>query len=671
MQPIPWYVNRLSTMSPAEIAWRITSLSRDCFDRIRIPFHFYPGIESVASQANTPGFSVSNMPVGAWSAETATDQEKIWLTSLLEIADKIADHRFCYFDLKDHDHGNPVDWHYDHGNDQKSPLRFSAGIDYRNVLETGDCKLVWEPNRHHHLVILGRAYRASGNMKYAEAVREQLRSWLDQNPFGLGMNWRSPLELAIRLINWVWAFDLIRDSAVVSGGFRDQVLHSVHLHLWDITRKFSRGSSANNHLIGEAAGVHIACCYFPSLPEAARWRQKSHDILCQQALAQTSDDGGNKELALGYHFFVLQFLLFAGLVGRWSGKDFPSAYWRIIEKMVDFLACLAQGGNTLPLYGDCDDGYVLNLGNGPHDHAALLAVGAALFNRPDFKVLANALPEPLYWLLGKDGVANYGQLTPTTADHISSKALPGSGLYLLQTGHPEGENRISAIVDCGDLGYKSIAAHGHADALSLTLRIAGHAVLIDPGTYDYFSFPTWRNYFRSTRAHNTVEIDGQDQSIMQGPFLWGKKAIARCLAWEPSPTGGKLIAEHDGYTRLIDPATHRRTVTLDGEKGILGITDEILSTTSHAIRIFFHFAPDCILEEIEQNKYVISVSNQKIRLCLAPALSAKLLHGREAPVAGWFSPGYHTRIPSPTLIAEAICTGPCHFHSTFTVDTTP
>ena len=106
---------------------------------------------------------------------------------------------------------------------------------------TGDCKLVWEPNRHHHLVVLGRAYRATGDVRYAQAVVEQLQSWLDQCPFGHGMNWRSPLELAIRLINWVWALDLIREAGLLTGRAAARApLHAAWLHLWEIARKFSR-----------------------------------------------------------------------------------------------------------------------------------------------------------------------------------------------------------------------------------------------------------------------------------------------------------------------------------------------------------------------------------------------------------------------------------------------
>jgi len=107
-------------------------------------------------------------------------------------------------------------------------------------------------------------------------------------------------------------------------------------------------------------------------------------------------------------------------------------------------------------------------------------------------------------------------------------------------------------VDCGELGLGAIAAHGHADALSLALRAFGTDVLVDPGTYDYFTHRAWRDHFRSTRA-TTRSRWTAGQSEMLGLFLWGARARARCLRFEPAPGGGELVVEHDGYARLADP----------------------------------------------------------------------------------------------------------------------
>src|SRR5262249_51763579 len=142
-----------------------------------------------------------------------------WLESLITKADSIAENRLSFFDLKDRDLGHPIRWNYEHAADRPTPMSFAPQIDYRDFDATGDCKLVWEPNRHHQLVALGRAYRATADQRYAEAAAEQLRSWMDQCPYPFGMNWRSPLELGIRLINWVWTVALIRPSGAVTAEF--------------------------------------------------------------------------------------------------------------------------------------------------------------------------------------------------------------------------------------------------------------------------------------------------------------------------------------------------------------------------------------------------------------------------------------------------------------------
>ena len=119
------------------------------------------------------------------------------------------------------------------------------------------------------------------------------------------------------------------------------------------------------------------------------------------------------------------------------------------------------------------------------------------------------------------------------------------------------------LVDAGPLGYLSIAAHGHADALSFVLNIGDREILVDPGTYAYHTDPGWRRYFRSTLAHNTVGIDEQDQSLQAGNFMWTDHARARCIEFEAGNAMQRFVGEHYGYERLEDPVVHRREILFD------------------------------------------------------------------------------------------------------------
>jgi len=666
MQTFKWYYHRLRKMSPGEMAWRTRSFLRDNTDRFLIGRRQRLRNSTVFlngdGQEQGPGFRVSDMDVGDKAQPSINNRvEKQEYDSLIGRAERIAEHQLDIFDLEDKCLGETINWNRDYKRRQDTPLIFSPSLDYRDVKGVGDCKFVWEPNRHHQLVVLGRAYRASGDIRYANVVAELLDSWLKQNPYGVGMNWRSGLELGIRLINWVWAIDLIQDSEVINDELYLRLLDSVSRHIWEIDRKYSRGSSVNNHLIGEAAGVFVATSYFNNLMHASKWRQRSRNILNREIIDQTFPDGGTIEQALGYHFFVLQFFVIAGLTARATGHDMPESYWSRLGKMFEFLGLLSEGGDNLPMFGDCDDGYVLDLGSNPHRVKDWLAVGAALFGRSDFKAFSGGYVEPVEWLLGEAGRQNFKAIPEPKFEKINSKAFKDSGYYLLQYGEFGSRNRISVVFDCGPLGMDPLAGHGHADALSFTLRAFGMDVLVDPGTYDYFSYPKWREYFRSTQAHNTIVIDERNQSEMLGLFLWGRKAKTHCLSWEPTDVGGKVIGEHDGYKNLHDPVIHRRSLDLDGWDRTLIIQDEIIARAEHKIELYFHLAEHLIVKQLSENRFLIDVGPGTVELEMDPSLTVEIFKGSDDPICGWVSRGYHQKEKGTTLIGRCACEGSTSF----------
>lgn len=644
-------------MSPAEVAWRVRAVLRDTADRYRVASGTFGPPRTPDPQAAAASVRFTEPAPGAWRDAAPDSREFDWLKTLIARADAIAQGRLALFHLPDVDLGTPIDWNRDHECGRRAPLDFAPSIDYRVHAITGDAKLVWEPNRHHQLVVLGRAYRATGDPRYAAAAVDQLASWMDQCPPGRGMNWRSPLELAIRAINWTWTYDLIEPSGAMAPAFRARFLDSLDLHLWDIARKFSRGSSANNHLIGEAAGVLIAATRFHGeLSNTARLIAESRAILMDEIFAQTYADGCNREQAFGYHLFVTQFFLFAGAAAWRGAQDFPEAYWKQVDKMLQFIARMCEGG-TLPAVGDADDGYVLHLGGAAADPQELLACGAALFRRPDFKRAAGGYRETAWWLLGDEGKARFDAVDAGAQPDLTPRAFADSGYYLLQYGQPGSAEAVSVLFDCGELGFGSLAAHGHADALSFTVRALGGDLLIDPGTFDYFTYPEWREYFRSTRAHNTLSIDGVDQSVALGAFLWGDRAEARCLSFEPRAERQRVAGEHDGYRRRADPVLHRRTIELHRATRTIAIVDELDMNGAHHADLHFHFAPRCQLVDQAGNAIVVETGRGRATLTLDARLSVSCVRGSENPIAGWTSSGYHRREPAWTVTAGTTLTG--------------
>lgn len=685
MQSLNWYWGRLRTMSVAEVAWRLQGRLRDVTDRVR-PVFLRRGLSRAAQAriASTALPDASAWPECVWDAGprgTISERHAQSDRAAVEEAERVLAGRIRLLGDQEIDVGQRIDWNREYRAGIRAPMGFAPAIDYRDYRVTGDCKWVWELNRHHHLVVLGRAFRATGDARYSAAVVARMLDWIEQCPFGRGMNWRSGLELAIRLINWVWALALIRPSGAVDAAAWRRIAPTVWLHLWEIARKYSRHSSANNHLIGEAAGVYIGASYFDPFPRASEWRRAARRILIREIAHQTHEDGGNREQAFGYHQFVAQFLLLAGLCGEARGDGFGEGYWRRLDGMFDFSAALLASGRDAPMYGDADDGYVLDLG-GRGDARAWLAAAARVRNRPDWEEVAGLwsgsdgsraagsrfLPTcgPALWLVRSDerqGTGSRhlpGSLQSPNAEGVGclgSRAFPDSGFYLLQYGRPGSPDAVSVTFDCGPLGFQSIAAHGHADALAITLRAGGLDILVDPGTYDYFTHPQWRTYFRSTRAHNTVGIDGKDQSEMRGPFMWGAHAQAWCENWDASENGGSVTGAHDGYGGLADSVLHRRQVTLDGPGGEIVVEDELAFTGTHSVELFFHFSEHCTVRDLGEGRYEAATAAGNVELILDGRLAGELTRGCVAPFSGWLSRAYHCKVPTFCLTGRCLVTG--------------
>lgn len=588
--------------------------------------------------------ALSELETSFANTDSATEAPA-WLAPLVERAEAIAGGKLSFFNLENAALGEPIRWQLDRNTGVEAALKPIQFVDYRDAPVFGDCKLVWEPNRHHHLVVLARAYKATGELKFAEAVVTQIIDWIDQNPYGYGMNWRSPLELSVRMINWVWAIDLIRDAGVLTPTDSERIYHCAYLHCHDVTRKYSQGTSANNHLVGEAAGVFIASCFF-DFPRV--WVDESQMILAREIGTQIYADGCTREHAFGYQFFVLQFYYFSASIAKRYGTPFGASYFDAMRKMIRFQLLLGMDG-AVPLVGDADDGYVLDLGN-MDDRVAIVAwINRAVDGSNGFDNLARPSEAQIWMEVDTSQIDLQSSPEP-----FKSVAFEDSRYYLLRS--DENSFRVSMLFDCADLGYTSIAAHGHADALSTLMKINELDLFVDAGTYDYFTYPEWRNHFRSTRAHNTLEVDGHDQSVMGGAFLWEYHAIASCQNWEPTLQGGRVSGTHNGYQRLEDPVIHSRELNLQGEANQLGITDVLECQGQHGVKLHYHLAPGWQVSQ-DGNNIICEQDDVRVTIEFDERLSVQTARGDENSKLGWYSDTYHLRVPATTLIGSGQCHG--------------
>ena len=651
MQSWRWYLNRLQSMSPAEVLWRVGNAARDRTDRLKLAAHQRRLAERSRRISDGGRTGDGYRPTSAFFSTANRFYPDQWRSRLWVTADEILAQRVRLFGTEPTNLGTPIRWNYEYNKNAPTPTDFIGHVDYRDYQQVGDCKWVWELSRHHHLVVLGRAYAIAGDERYAQEVVRQIKSWIDASPYGTGMNWRSPLELGIRLINWVWALDLIDASPALESENRNLIGAFAEAHIWEVARKYSKYSSANNHLIGEAAGVYVGAAYFDATRAAARYRADAKQILIDEMAQQVDDDGIHKELALGYHVFVLQFFLLAWHAGQRSNDPFPAAFTDKLRKMADTLQIwLAAGGEGVQ-YGDADDGYVLDLGGARGDASGWVAATHAIVN--DSATTPVEAAEHCIWLTS-DAATDRPESSETkrNSSDLESHQFATAGLNLLQANVGPNAQPVSVTFDACPLGYKSIAAHGHADALSITMRYNGAAFFVDPGTYDYFTYDDWRNYFRSTRAHNTVEVDGCDQSEMLGKFLWGARATTQVVEWQATNESTRVAAEHDGYQRLSDPVTHRRTVELSRSDGTMKIDDAFTCAGPHSAVLHFHCAPNCQVTINDDRTLTVARPEGRLRLSLPDGCDVRTFCGETDPIRGWFSPAYHQKVPATTIVAS-------------------
>ncbi len=594
---------------------------------------------------------------------------------LIREADLICNNQFDLFALHPCDAGKIINFHKDYKSGLSAPQdKYCYKIDYRNAAVIGDVKYIWETNRHLQLTQLALAYNMTNDQKYATKCLELLREWLTQNPFMMGINWTSALELGIRLINWTFTMHLLEGR--IDGETHQNWVNSIYQHCWYIDRNFSRFSSANNHLIGEAAGLFVASTALPRFNKSEKWQDRSFNILVSEATKQQHSDGVNKEQAIAYQQFVLDFLLIAGLVGERYGKHFPATYWYTVEAMCEYLHAMENVQGILPHIGDEDDGYVIDAGQKRIGaHRSILNTAARLFNRREWQDQQNPRDLKTELLVGIASLEPEKILSKIPSDPENAiikteeirEAFTEGGYYLLQH-HRGTENEQKLIFDCGPLGYLSIAAHGHADALSIYFSAGGCPIFIDPGTYAYHAHKKWRNYFRSTKAHNTVCVDNEDQSAIAGNFMWSQKATATLLDYQK---GVSVKGKHDGYSRFGKTGViHQREVVYDQSANEWHIIDELIGKGRHTIDICFHLDQSCRIHSQEETYVAIQFPKGICRLAFEKGMDCHLYFGEDALPLGWQSTAYDLKEPTHTLILSKTMEGNETILTTFQVDWT-
>ena len=653
MQPLSWYVNRLRFMSPHEIVYRSAVTVRDIRDGIIQPKHFHHACSDPLKKGS------SRPPVrfyfGSLDLKAMEPVLKETLPEIEAHANALSDHQFTFLGVENMYWGNPIRWCYDPTQKIESPRKPAHRLDYRNVDQAGEVKYIWELNRHQHLPFLALAFLLSGKERYATEVVGQLRDWIHENPYPMGINWTSALEAGMRLISWSWVCFLLKASG---RELPEAFFRSLGEQCGFIHRKFSLYSSKGNHLVGEGSGLFIASLLFAVEPYRSSWMSDAYRILTKQIEEQVNEDGSHVELSIGYHRFVTELFLLPALLGKINNVHFPGRYWKKLDAMIRYIYEMQDSAGGYPDVGDNDAGRCLYFDTlSPHSNTFLLTTGALLFNNPCYLRGIQRPDSKTLITLGKDSHAKFCDVKKEeeNVQKPGSKIFKNAG-YCILTVYEEGIGDIRLLFDHGPVGMEPMAGHGHADVLSFTLSLDGKAFFVDPGTYTYRAGDMWRMYFRGTSAHNTVRIDEQDQSVSRGTFMWARKAIGRLVQWKPDAENPVARAAHDGYTRLKDPVEHTREIRLERKERRILIQDEIMAKASHRIEIFFHLHPLCEIRK-EKDTLWIHRDGKRIGLVKDPRMESRIVKGGTDPILGWYSKSYGKKEPTHTLVTSHLSVG--------------
>jgi hypothetical protein len=506
-------------------------------------------------------------------------------------------------------------------------------------------------SRHQHITVLAAAWWLTQEERYAEAAANQLRSWWRANPFLTGVHWTSGIEAGIRLLSWVWIRRLLDEWPKVGDLFEynQDAVRQIAWHQEFLVAFPSRGSSANNHVIAEAAGRLTAACAFPWYAETPEWRRSGAALLERELAANTFDDGLNRELATDYHRFVLELGLLAAVEADVHGYPLSEATWQRLAGMLDAGVAILDATGRPPRQGDGDEGRALVVDDPDHDPWAIaLATGATLLGSPGWSPAFDGGVQA--GLVGALGRARQPERPP-----VRPRRFPNAGLVILRSRAEDGPE-IWCRCDGGPHGFLSIAAHAHADALSVEVRHNGVDILADPGTYCYHGEPLWREWIRSTAAHNTVEVAGESQAESGGPFLWITQPRTRTRTCNVGDQSVQTwTADHDGYLRLPIPTVHRRSVTLDSSARMLTAVDTFDAAREVSLRLSWHLGPGVQVDLDGRHAaltWLVGSDRQQGSLELPDRLAWTSHTGEIDPALGWYSPRFGERVPTTALVGR-------------------
>lgn len=528
-EKVKWYINRLKSMKAKEVIWRIEQKGLESKEKRKFKSSGIQISDNVFnSELNDLKNNFDYKKLGLnFENEIYSISNNIWLFD-----------NYNYDDIK-------YSWNYGFNTPNNWPNTFSYDLDYKQNDDIGDARTNWELNRHFQFTILAKDYYTTKDLEYFEELKKLFYDWNQNNQFLMGISWTSVMEVAIRAYSWIITLSFLKASNINESEKIIQDFKTGIINMIDYCNNHhSKYSSANNHLIVEMFSIGVAGIVFQN----SIWYKKAISVLDEELFIQNYDDGVNKEHALHYQSFVMEAVSLFMLILKRNNISYPKKWDNLIYKMSCFIADNMDSKYQVSHLGDDDNGKILDLSGQYNNHYKYVLELTSLLLKEEFVDLIN-VSENIRWLFRKEEITEKLDIY----DNKQSKCYKIGGYTIMKNDY-DYENNVIIVIDHAELGFGSIAAHGHSDALSFTMTVNGNRLFIDPGTYIYHIDLNSRNYFRKTKNHNTISINNKDQSEMLGAFLWGNKAKTKLVDYKINDKEEILVANHDGY----NPIKHER-----------------------------------------------------------------------------------------------------------------
>ncbi len=463
-------------------------------------------------------------------------------------------------------------------------------------------------------------WSAFGNLTPAyNAFREIARSWMSHNDGIRGDGWH-PYTISLRIVNWLNSLEGFAPQLDADPVFRTQIQASLRGQALILSGDLEM-DVRGNHLL---ANLQALICYalVDSSCEAQRWMRSSLTLLKRELAEQVLPDGAHFERCPGYHTLVLKHCLEIAVGLQRKTGSAPQWLDDAVRRMLSYLDAILPPERRLPLLKD-------TTWDAP-DPNALLAAGALYLHEPQFKRNDEFGIYPLL-LFGTQGWEEYRKW-PANTSSVSSAALDASRHFVVR------DDLLGdyMIFDAGKPCPDYLPAHAHADLLSYELHVSGERIVVDSGVYEY-SQGAWRDYFRSTRAHNTVVISDADQSQVWGSFRVARRARPGKMVSRLDDGIALVQGSHDGYMRLPAGVRHRRTVLWKADHFWL-ILDDVLGKGSTRATSHIHLHPNLNLAPLADKLWQITGSRSPLWIASFGAQSHSMIRGRMHPMRqGWYS----------------------------------